>query len=484
MSSSESFQDPGHLGPYRLLRQVGEGSFSRVFEAEDQRDGSLAALKVFLHNVDRSGFVREAGVGLDIRHPNLLHVKDVGYLESGRKYVAYPLARGGSLRQRLDGPLKPTFVRHIILQVARALSLLHRHAIVHRDLKPDNMLLEDDSPFPQLRLGDLGSSERVRNESAQGNQGSPAYMAPEQIQGECDTRADLYALGVVAYELLCGERPFAGTIRTIIAGHLSGSPDLSGLPPAVAAVLGRAMAKEPSLRHPSAYAFARDLDLALGGQDPPWVEQLDLSVATGACRGDRCAGWELWRNGPVLHARGEGAPRALPRVDGRISAELCASHPTAMALRDSSSLLLGLGWSLVSVAAPLYGLPPIVAIERFSGHVATVLGGRKLKLCRFAHDGTIVSSIPLPFPFCSLHCVPGDKEEMLIGIDIQRERLFICSSSAPTGEVFLLPDRVLMISILGSLVTLRFQGGQELTFDMLNPPEAPLFSVGSKEQRP
>lgn len=461
---------PSGLGPYRLRQQIGEGASSRVFEAEDLRDGASVAIKLY-HAYQRStGFVREAGVGLDVRHPNLMQVKDVGYLDEGCHYVAYPLARGGSLRQRLDGaPLPASFVRHVVVQIARALGALHRQAIVHRDLKPDNVLLDDDGPFPQLKLGDLGSCFVVRRESAQGDTGSPAYMAPEQIDGSCDTRADIYALGVMTYEMLAGERPFTGSIRSIAEGHLEGRADMSRFSPAVTGVLERAMAKRPEDRQASAYAFARDLDLALSTADAPWVEQIDIAVARGAYHGDRCVDWEIWRDGPSLQTRGKGAPGPLPLVEGRVAAELCASHPAVIALRDSRQLQLGAGWSQQCVPLPLYGLPPLVAIQRYAGRVATVSGGRKLQVQVLGHDGVVVESLPLPFPLCLLASVPGPGREVLLGVDIQRERMIIWDDAHPHGDMVMLPDRILAVTIVGATVTLRFAGNREQRLDCLVP---------------
>jgi hypothetical protein len=452
------------LGSYRLLAQLGEGSFSRVFEAEDVRDGSFVALKVFHPGQQQSGFVREAGVGLGERHPNLLHARDVGYLEGGQRYVAYPLARGGTLRDRLGGEALPQpFVRHVAVQIARALEVLHQQGVVHRDLKPDNVLLADDGLFPRVVLGDLGSSWVVRRASALGDVGSPAYMAPEQIEGECDTRADLYSFGVLLYEMLTGERPFDGSINSILDGHLRKDPGVDHLPAEIGGVLRRAMAKDPAER-PSAYSLIRLLDEALSQGDSPRTEQIDLSVAGGVFHGDPSANWEAWRDGPVLRTRGPGAPGPFSLSEGRVSAELCASHPAVVALRDSRHLHLGPGWPGLSLPLPLYGLPPLLSLQRFSGHIVSVAGGRRLQALRLNHEGAVLASLSLPFPLCLLTTVPGARGEVILGVDIQRERMLLWDGVSPQGSVLMLPDRVLSVTTLGSTVSLHFYRSPERSF--------------------
>jgi hypothetical protein len=448
---------PEAVGPYRLLRAIGRGSYSRVFAAVDVRTGAERALKIFVAPTAGDGFVREAAVGLTLRHPNLLAAHDMGYLDPSRRYVAYDLAAGGNLRERLRmAPLLGSdtrFVRHVLVQVARALDVLHREAIVHRDVKPENVLLADRTELPRVVLADLGAAARVRAGDAEGDLGSPAYMAPEQIRGACDVRADVYALGVVAYELLAGQRPFLGSPREVMDAHLEREPDASLLPAAARGAVLRALAKRPEDRWPSAYEMVRALDAALASEpserEPPDADELAR---------DDASGWVL-RAAPAGRGRvlGIGAPQDLVPLRAGARAAIDASSVCRLAVRDDLGLSLGTDAGGVRVVAPLYGLPPLVAIRRFQGDVVTVEGPAARLLRVRDESGNALRKVTLPVPLASIAVDASPTGEHVVGLDLQRRAvLWIDVQSERVAGAVALPRPARAIRTRGGHVEAEF----------------------------
>ncbi len=423
------------IGDYELLQEIGRGAYSCVYQACDLRSGDFVALKLFSAPRPGDGFVREAGVGFEFNHPNLLTALDLGYADAQTRYVTYQLAEGGSLRGRMkDGIVTTEFARHAITEIARGLSALHAKAIVHRDLKPENILFSDDCLFPRLCLADLGTSDCVRNDNARGQGGSPAYIAPEQINGECDTRADIYALGVIAVELLSGKRPFTGMIADVLHGHLQKTPNLAGLDFNVGDVLYRALAKNPNERYATVYEFACAFDRALSTSedrreiffnDSPEKSELELAH-------DPLSGWSVIRKGEAMILQGLGAPAGQYLLGKNGVAAVSATSPIQMAGRDDRNFIAGIGERTITLEAPLYGLPPIVALRRFAGDVVTIEGGASSTLMVMQSDGTVLSKISLPFQLSTLQVVAHTQGEFLIGIDVQRQFLIQLTPDHPT----------------------------------------------------
>lgn len=207
----------GDLAGFRILSPLGlPGSFGTVFEAE--RHGQRYALKVFhapLLTEDREErFRREVQVLQQASHPNLVPYADSGIASfAGRRlpWIAMPYIDGHSLLEELSsnrGFLPVARVRHIGRQIAAGLVALHERNIVHRDLKPANVLVGDDDVVRILDFGVARFLDRTTITSRGALMGSPAYASPEQLRGEADLATDLWALGVVMYELLAGRRPF------------------------------------------------------------------------------------------------------------------------------------------------------------------------------------------------------------------------------------------------------------------------------------
>ncbi|HEY7346777.1 MAG TPA: serine/threonine-protein kinase [Ktedonobacterales bacterium] len=253
------------LGNYRLVRLLGRGGFAQVYLGEHLRLETQAAIKLLslhLSNEDVESFLAEARLIARLEHPHIIRILDFD-VEQELPFLVMGYAPGGTLRQRhpkgtrlpLDSIL--TYLK----QIADALQFAHDLRVVHRDIKPENLLL---GRHDELLLSDFGLAAVARSSRSQSMQelsGTVSYMAPEQLQGKPRPASDQYALGVVVYEWLCGSAPFYGTAAEIATQHLhTPLPPLHeqfpAVPPAVEAVVLRALEKDPHQR------FARVQDMA------------------------------------------------------------------------------------------------------------------------------------------------------------------------------------------------------------------------------
>lgn len=287
------------MGPYRLLGTLGEGGMGVVYRAVPEEGGEEVALKtVRLTSRDMTGFRQEIRALSRIRHPRIVRVLAEG-TEAGRPWYAMELLRGQTLRTRLAtlwsrppsrrGPLRlserpPAAAGHLpeVLDLVRRLcvpvSVLHGHGIVHRDLKPANVMLRDDG---EPVVMDLGVASRFH--AGVGKEaleipgrvvGTVGYMAPEQAQGRpVDSRADLFSLACIAYELLTGRLPYEGVDSAELVARLDNlrppppSQLVEGLPDGLDEVLLALLAASPAQRTGYADELARALD-AMGARDP------------------------------------------------------------------------------------------------------------------------------------------------------------------------------------------------------------------------
>jgi predicted Zn-dependent protease len=305
------------LGPYRLLREIGSGGMGTVYEAEDVRLGRRVAVKVLPagYSCDptaKERFLREARAASTVDHPNLCTVHDVGESDD-RIYIVLSLYEGETLRERLRrGPLPPAEARDVALQVARGLARAHEAGITHRDLKPANVMLTRRG---EVKILDFGIA-RLEGDGASLTRtgalwGTPAYMSPEQARGEpVDRRTDVWSLGVLLYEMTAGRRPFGGeTVQAVLSAILVAEPEplahvCLGVPPDLARVVTRALAKDPAERHASAAELLADLEAGpqpARGRRPKALRKLPVAVALAAVvlLGAGLFLWQRWHRPPL-----------------------------------------------------------------------------------------------------------------------------------------------------------------------------------------
>lgn len=268
---------------YLLERRLGGGAMGAVFAARDLLHARQVAIKILATGdaVAFGRFANEAKAGRTLRHPNLVEVLDTGTLGKHSAYMVMEHVAGRTLRQVLDGkPCPPRRVARFFDQILAAVAFAHEHHIVHRDLKPENAMVLD-APGDQVKVLDFGLAKLLRRES--GPQvalttagtviGTLSYMSPEQLAGDpIDHRTDLFAVGVMVSEALTGRLPFRGDNLGQMLHAVAHTPyaleTRSPAQEAVAAVLGRALAKKPEERYADAGTLRRDLARALDRCEP------------------------------------------------------------------------------------------------------------------------------------------------------------------------------------------------------------------------
>ena len=261
------------LGAYRLVERVGRGWLAEVYRAEHQQLGREAAVKVLAgYLAGDAGFLRrfkqEATSAATLDHPHILPIWDYGE-QDGLAYVVAPFIRGGSLQDRLrQDSLSDTQAIVYLRQLAQALDYAHGRGVIHGGVRPANILVHERD---HLYLIDFGIAAALADALAPvaGDLASvdPAYLAPEQVRGQGDSRSDLYSLGIIAYELLAGLVPFRGSTPVeTLAMQLDEQPPLAplhhrtpALPVGLPAVLERALFKDPAARYQSGVEFVEAL---------------------------------------------------------------------------------------------------------------------------------------------------------------------------------------------------------------------------------
>lgn len=339
------------IGRYELGERLGSGGMATVVRATDTRLERTVAVKLLAeHLADDTQFVqrfqREAKAAAKLVHPNIVQVFDYGFdPHSGRYYIVMECVTGRSCAQLLKehGRLSIDHVLHLADGACRALDHAHRHGVIHRDVKPGNLLVSDDG---QVKLADFGiawAGDALSVTQHGAVLGTIAYLPPEQAQGERATpQGDVYALGVVLFQLLTGRLPFQGqSLADLVLAQREQRPPLldrlvPGVPHHVAVAVDRALALDPANRPASAGEFRA----LLFGADPTAATQLGAATAvtqlgddapTGATRVSRrdALTGRLVPHEPAAPSRPAVAPRQASAPAARPSGSRSGKLATA-----------------------------------------------------------------------------------------------------------------------------------------------------------
>src|SRR6266849_4508431 len=273
------------IGNYQLTRLLGRGSFGDVYLGQQVHDNTPAAVKVLqtrLTPEDLKGFINEASTTFRLQHPNIVQLLDFGIDANNTPFLVMTYAPNGTLRQRYPrGTRLPLdIIVPYVNQIAAALQYAHDKRLIHRDVKPENMLL---GPNNEVLLSDFGLAHLSHSTFSQSEvkmAGTIPYMAPEQIQSHPRPASDQYALGIVVYEWLCGDRPFEGTLTDVAVKHIMIPPPplhekIPTISPEVEQVVMKALAKDPRQRFDRVQEFATALEQA---SQPPKVTPSHLPI--------------------------------------------------------------------------------------------------------------------------------------------------------------------------------------------------------------
>lgn len=268
---------------YRILRLVGQGQFGRVFCAIHRKTGRLVALKELdRQRLSTHNFLRELRFLLSLQHPNIVTCQALEYSQTGR-YLVMDYCQAGTLRNLMQSEPQLSLVQQLklIADVLAGLEHAHNRGIVHCDIKPENILLSLDTTGWIARISDFGIARLSQEDysSDLGFTGSPAYMAPERFYGKYSPSSDLYAIGVLLFELAVGHRPFSGLPGELMSAHLNQPvkvPDT--VPFLLRSTISTALQKLPARRFASATEMLKSIRLAAE------VESLSCHTPTDSTR--------------------------------------------------------------------------------------------------------------------------------------------------------------------------------------------------------
>jgi YVTN family beta-propeller protein len=397
---------------YRIDALVGRGGMGVVYRAYDQRLKRNVALKLIAPELSgdvsfRGRFLTETEVAASLEHPNVVPVHDAGEVD-GQLYIAMRYVEGGGLKALLqrERALEPARAVAICDQIGAALDAAHSRGLVHRDVKPSNVLLDENE---HVYLADFGLSRRLADRGDAGTTslsvGTPAYAAPEQIEGgDIDGRVDVYALGCMFYECLTGQPPFSGDSElAVLWAHMQEPPPRPSehnpeLPVEIDALIATALAKDPNDRPASCGAFVADARAVLGLHRPVTIRDRKALVLTAT--GVAIAAAAVLAG--ILLTQGSGhpgrpstnptlAPKAdsLQRIDPKTN-QLAATldvgpEPTGVAVGDGAVWAIQQGANRISKIDPR--TDSIVATGSAPGPKSVAVGGGSVWVVNA--DGTV-----------------------------------------------------------------------------------------------
>ena len=294
MSVSGTLETGQELDHFRIDAPVAESGMASIFKATDLRDGKQVALKVphFAMEADPAlfdRFQREEAIGLALDHPNVMRIYPVE--DRSRVYMAMEWLEGKLLRTVMYevGKMPPERAIKITLGILKALDYIHKNGVVHRDLKPENIMVDGDD---RIKLIDFGiamkeDARRLTFVNLSTTLGTPDYISPEQVKGQRgDQRSDIYALGVMLYEMLTGETPFSGpNPLAVMNERVLHDPRparklRAEISPQLEEILNRAMERDPRHRYATASEMAWDLE----HPDHVGVEEDERRLSLGGLR--------------------------------------------------------------------------------------------------------------------------------------------------------------------------------------------------------
>jgi serine/threonine-protein kinase len=274
MSLPPALETGKQLDHFRIEEAIAESGMASIFRATDLRDGRQVGLKVPHMAMEADPalfdrFLREEAIGLALDHPNVMRIYPSD--DRSRVYMVMEWVQGRLLRQIIyeQGKMPRARAIRITLSILQVLEYIHKNGVVHRDLKPENIMLD---PQDNIKLIDFGiasqaGAKRLTYAGFTQALGSPDYISPEQVKGKRgDARSDLYAVGVMLYEMLSGQTPFSGpSPLAVMNDRLINHPlppreAEPSITPQLQEVLYRALEREPKNRYPSAHSFAQDLE--------------------------------------------------------------------------------------------------------------------------------------------------------------------------------------------------------------------------------
>jgi serine/threonine protein kinase len=336
---------PERIGRYQIQGVLGAGAMGAVYKGYDPLIKRTLAIKTLRLDIPRGTedykvflerFYQEARISGTLAHPNIVTLFDIGE-DSGLPFLAFEHIEGETVEAALARGIKfrPEKVIALISQIASAVDYAHSKGVIHRDIKPANLLLFEDD---KIKITDFGIAKLAESEMTRAGQllGTPSYMSPEQAMGEkVDGRCDIFALGVVAFEMLSGQQPFPGNNVTAILYRLVHMPpiepanlEMNGLIPAkFHEVFSRVLSKNRDERYQTGADFVRDLELTLGS----WFTGLEELTPAASATGEEPYVVELDEVSPADAAPARPAAPLPPQEDEDVPATVAMPGPAQAA---------------------------------------------------------------------------------------------------------------------------------------------------------
>ncbi len=387
-------------GRYRVISRLGSGGMADVYLAEDELLGRQVAVKLLHHHfaedqefVER--FRREASSAAALSHQNIVAIFDRGSWE-GTYYIAMEYVAGRSLKSivREQGPLEPAAAIDIVVQILRAARFAHKRGVIHRDLKPHNVILDEEgrARVTDFGIARAGASDMTLTGSIMG---TAQYLSPEQAQGHVVSEAsDLYSIGVIFYELLTGTVPFEGetavaiAFKQVAADPAPPSAVNPAVPPALDAVVLRALAKDPAARYTDADEFIAVLlreRAALPAQAVPagaWAAGAAAAAAAAAGVGGRAP--------PLPASSGQGAHGSAPPMLIGAGADGASGEPGPERRRSRRRAL---AWTLAAILLAGAAAAAVLLATASSGAAVPAVTGEteQSAIAELQHAGLVPS---------------------------------------------------------------------------------------------